>query len=151
MNKRLFAVMLGVWMLVLAACGESAEESKANALAVAENLMAAYTSCDKDAMSEYVAEGISTEEFEKTYKWMDTCIEYDATMSYKTGEVLLYEDADLITFCSKSGVPRSKVEKVAAVYVDIVTMQGSDVLKRNAYIYIGLIDGEWLAVYPDNM
>lgn len=152
MNKRIFAVLFAVWMFLFTACGgESAKESKENALDVADKLMAAYTSCDKAALSQYVAEGISTREFEKTYKWMDTCIEYDATMTYETGEVLLYEDADLIEFCSKSGVPRSKVKKVAAVYVDIETVQGGEIYERNAYIYIGLVDGKWLAVYPDNM
>lgn len=152
MKKKLYGVLVAILAMNLVGCvAETQEESKENAQIVAEGFMTAYTSCDKAAMAEYVAEGISTEEFAKTYEWMDTCVKYDATMSYKIGEIILYTGEYLEEFCSKSGVPESKVDRVAAVYVDIVTVQAGQTLERNAYLYIGLVDGDWLAVYPDNL
>ncbi len=87
---------------------------------------------------------------EKLYELIENYSKFDPVFEYEINYVTLYDGKINPAFVEQTGVT-GEIKRVADVCVKIIATAEGQTYDKNAFLYMGLVNGEWKLVYQDDL
>ncbi len=127
--------------------GEDALERKLRETAA--EFMEEYSAFDIEGMKIFVPAN-SADWDEKLYELVEFYSGFDAKFEYEINYVTLYDGKVNPAFAEQTGVT-GEIKRVADVCVKVSATFEGEIHDKTAFLYMGLVNGQWKLVYQDHL